>query len=254
MFFYNPPGPDDKPEGINLPNISDDGLKVLSESWPKNIKELRLVGDKINNELFDFILNNLPKSVENLILCNNNIDGIFYEKLPENIRVLCIAGNHIAADGFKRVIKKLPKDLDVLSFELNLIDGKNERFEDLDLFPKKLSRLFLSDNTIGINGFKNILKKLPNSLEILRLNRNDINNLMNSTNNLKLDIRNPQKLPDSLKELHLSGNDMSKEDIAILISSLIFPENFNKLVIDNHIFNYGDILGCQLDMALAFKD
>ncbi len=252
MSFYYPPHTEDESEEINYPNISKASLERLSKAWPKNIQRLCLEGDKINDYMLGFIFKNLPRSVKSLIFNNNDIDGLFSEEIPENIRSLCIADNYVASVGFKNILKKLPKNFNALSLKSNEIDGGDDGLVNFNFFNKKIKRLSLSENPIGIEGLKKIIKYMPDSVEMVMLDKCGINDLMSSPDKLSLDFRSPIKLPNSLKNLYLSGNNMNEVDVNIFMGLLKFPEKFNALFIDNRIFYFNEILERQSKMAREY--
>lgn len=159
------------------------------ENLPKNIKELSL----FNNQIENIPNNELPKSLEILNLSRNKIRVL--ENIPKNIKGLDISHNLI-----KKCIIKENINLMELCIEHNLL----ETFPEL---PDSIIKLDISQNLLTE------IKDIQDSIEDIDFSSNNITGAIGLPKNLKRlngynnKIRLVIKYPESIEYIDLSQNE-----------------------------------------------
>lgn len=228
----------------NLPNLliiwcEHNDLVSIPENIPESVEELILN----NNEIKE--INYIPRNLKNFEISKNKISKI-YDNLPTTLESINLSDNYIYN------INSFNKNL----IHLYSIDLSHNYIENIDeiIFPINLKNLNLSYNRIKIinnnfsekieeifiqhNSLLEIPKELPNNLITLVCNNNNLEKIPD-TLPIKLEelyIHNnfinylPDNLPKELLVLSCNGNNITK-----------IPEN-----LPNNL-NYLDISYCNLN-------
>ncbi|RLV92663.1 hypothetical protein JA1_003019 [Spathaspora sp. JA1] len=227
-------------EGPNFqdaPNLQvfDASINAVTEltsriKFNNNLKTFRIPYNRIQN-IRDF---ELPKNLQTLSLSKNLLTQVDNINLPLTLTELFLNGNYIKSlpDYFFSNCENLTK----LSLSDNLIDD----LDDLGNLPSSLEELILDNNEIDNNDLTNILSltklkylsmistglisingnKFPKTLQVLKLDKNELSELIN------IDFGN------NLIKLNLAGNNLNKFNIEQY--KLKFPPSLQYLDLSNN--------------------
>jgi len=200
-----------------------------------NLKNLTIRGQSGKGKILK--IENLPQSLENLDISNNQISKI--ENLPLNLSVLRINNNQITK------LENLPQSISYLQID-------NNRILEMGNLPKNLSSLDISNNRISK------IENLPQNLSVLRIDNNQITKLENLPQSISyLQINNNQiskveNLPDGLDGLMIRNNQIKdSEPLLSLIKKYDFYD-VNDNLIENlppEVVEQGNRLAAFFDFA-----
>ncbi|EMG45513.1 hypothetical protein G210_4299 [Candida maltosa Xu316] len=214
----------------------------------------------------------LPGSIQKLLINHNEIEEIYQGQFPDSLQHFSMAANHVSSLDHIRlptsIIQLDLSDNDFVGFtddffsrcinmrKLNLEVNRIDDLDDLGHLPPNLEELILDYNEIDNYDFTNILNltnlkklsmegtglmslrqiKFPDTLKVLNLKHNEINELIDvdfgeslesldlSFNKLEV-FRDDLKIPPTLRKLDLSENgfkDINSFQIPTSVTHLSF--------------------------------
>ena len=166
-------------ERIFRVNMNDNAVADLAQNL-HDVKDITIIGNFGDDGLID-LSPNLPNNLTQLQLTNNHfgVQGVaaLAENLPRlfELRLLQLFRDNIDDDGAITLAPNLPLSLSAFGFNDNNIGdaGLEALSNHINLMPN-LKTLYLNNNHISNDGATYLADHLPNSLERLNLEQNQI--------------------------------------------------------------------------------